>query len=146
MGFFSLKAKCSICGKDIGLNRYRLSKSKEWICPRCIKLAGGPKYVDVYHMTSEDIKKQIEDPSLRVNCCPNILPEKERRIVQNRKAGIACCPKCGSQSIQAYKKGFSAGKAAVGAYLVGPLGIAAGGIGSKKTVVVCLNCGHKWKL
>lgn len=69
---------------------------------------------------------------------------KHERIKENHKKGVACCPKCGSTSISANKKGFGVGKAAVGVLAVGVLGAAAGGIGSNKTIVTCLNCGHKF--
>ena len=71
---------------------------------------------------------------------------KRERIKENKKNGIACCPKCGSTSISAGKRGFGFGKAVVGATLTLGVGVLAGGIGANKTVVTCLNCGHKWKL
>lgn len=55
MGFFDLKATCSICGKEVGLNRYKI-KNKEWICPDCFKKCGGlnaPKPVAL--MTADEI-------------------------------------------------------------------------------------------
>ena len=58
----------------------------------------------------------------------------------------AKCPKCGSVSLSGSKQGFGIGKAVVGAALVGGVGLLAGGIGSNKTVVTCLNCGYKFKL
>lgn len=54
------------------------------------------------------------------------------------------CPKCGSTSISADKKGFGIGKAVVGAAVAGPIGLAAGNIGSKKVRITCLNCGNNW--
>jgi hypothetical protein len=57
---------------------------------------------------------------------------------------IPTCPKCGSHSIQVIKKGFGAGKAVAGAFLLGPIGIAAGAIGSGEIQRVCANCGHKF--
>ncbi len=71
---------------------------------------------------------------------------KKERIKENKANGVACCPKCGSTSLSANKKGFGVGKAAVGVFTVGVLGAAAGGIGSGKVVVTCLNCGHRWKV
>lgn len=56
-----------------------------------------------------------------------------------------CCPKCGSESLTANKKGFSGNKAAAGAILTGGVGLLAGTIGSNKIVIACLNCGHQWK-
>ena len=38
--------------------------------------------------------------------------------------------------------GFSAGKAALGAVLVGPIGIAAGAMGKKKQICQCNMCGY----
>lgn len=69
------------------------------------------------------------------------------RIKENKAHGVACCPKCGSTSLSANKKGFGIGKAAVGMALTGGLfGAVAGNIGAKKVWVTCLNCGHRWKI
>lgn len=70
----------------------------------------------------------------------------KQHIRENQSAGIACCPKCGSTSLSANKKGFGAGKAAAGMFLAGNLaGAVAGGIGADKVTVTCLNCGYKFK-
>lgn len=74
-----------------------------------------------------------------------IEPVKER-IIENRANGVACCPRCGSTSLSADKKGFGIGKAVIGAALVGPIGLVAGNIGARKVWVTCLNCGHRWKI
>lgn len=72
--------------------------------------------------------------------------QAKQRIKDNKAAGVACCPKCGSTSLSANKKGFSAGKAAAGIFLTGGLaGAVAGGIGANKVEVTCLNCGHKFR-
>lgn len=72
--------------------------------------------------------------------------QAKQRIKDNKAAGLACCPKCGSTSLSANKKGFSAGKAAAGIFLTGGLaGAVAGGIGANKVEVTCLNCGHKFR-
>ena len=55
------------------------------------------------------------------------------------------CPKCGSVQFYAGDKGFGLGKAAVGGALLGPVGLLGGLIGSKKTMITCLKCGHKWQ-
>ena len=52
------------------------------------------------------------------------------------------CPQCGSHSLTAGNKGFGVGKAAIGGLLLGPVGLLAGGIGSNKVKITCLNCGH----
>ena len=56
-----------------------------------------------------------------------------------------CCPKCRSTSVTGKQRGFSVGKAAVGAMVTGPVGLVAGALGANKTKCVCLNCGHTWK-
>lgn len=56
------------------------------------------------------------------------------------------CPRCHSESITAHVKGVSLGKAATGAFLLGPIGLAAGGLGSGKVRLTCLMCGASWNL
>ncbi|MTI95419.1 MAG: hypothetical protein FH749_08005 [Firmicutes bacterium] len=68
----------------------------------------------------------------------------KERIAQMDREGKAYCPKCYSADLTAHKKGFGAGKAAVGAVLWLPLA-AAGGIGSGKVKVTCLKCGHQFR-
>lgn len=43
---------------------------------------------------------------------------------------VICCPKCGSTKYHAGARGF---------------GLVTGFIGSGKTVLTCLKCGHRWK-
>jgi hypothetical protein len=56
----------------------------------------------------------------------------------------ASCPKCKSKNVTSSAKGFSAGKALIGAGLFGGLGLAAGFAGSGKVRRTCLKCGHSW--
>lgn len=62
MGFFDLKAMCSICEKQVGLNRYFIKKSDVWICPKCFKKAGGPFKVNLAEITIEDLHNIINPP------------------------------------------------------------------------------------
>jgi len=58
---------------------------------------------------------------------------------------LTSCPKCRIgylQSIGERKSGFSGGKAALGAFLVGPVGLAAGALGKKKVTYQCNRCGY----
>ncbi|GKU23657.1 hypothetical protein CFB3_18800 [Clostridium folliculivorans] len=66
---------------------------------------------------------------------------KYERLAQYRREGIPYCPKCHSTSLSANQKGYGYGKGFVGAAVVGPIGAFAGGIGSKKVMIICLNCG-----
>lgn len=55
------------------------------------------------------------------------------------------CPVCGEREkwilIDESKKGFSVGKAAVGAVLLGPVGLVGGALGKKKHYYYCSKCG-----
>lgn len=61
MGFFDLKAICGICENEVGLNRYKVKKSDIWICPECLKKAGGMATVNVAKVTAEQIKEMIAE-------------------------------------------------------------------------------------
>ncbi len=55
------------------------------------------------------------------------------------------CPKCfwgHMQPVGERTGGFSGGKAAVGAVLLGPLGLAAGALGKKRKTYCCDKCGY----
>lgn len=70
---------------------------------------------------------------------------KKKRIAENKRNAIACCPKCGSTSLSAHKKGFGIGKAVIGvAVTVTPLGLMAGNLGAKKVRITCMNCGKQF--
>ncbi len=94
-------------------------------------------------------KRDIKDSSKFCGYCGNKFKTTANQAaptpapsVQPLESNVAKCPKCGSTSLQARKKGISVGKSVAGALLVGPLGLAAGGIGMNKTEIVCLNCGN----
>ena len=59
--------------------------------------------------------------------------------------GRELCPKCHSGMTECgqSKGGFSAGKAAVGLYLAGPVGLAAGALGKKRYHYKCPFCGYE---
>lgn len=52
------------------------------------------------------------------------------------------CPRCNSADVYADKKGFSAGAAAAGWLLVGPIGGLLGAAGSNTIRITCLACGE----
>ena len=118
-------------------------------------------------MSIEEIKKEIEKEKLiaelkrlkmqnaeevpnnksnTIVSAPKPIKTKRQRKKDNKAAGIACCPKCGSTSIQATNKKLSIGRAIVGTVIMPGVGTVLGGLSSKKTICTCLNCGHKWKL
>jgi tellurium resistance protein TerD len=57
------------------------------------------------------------------------------------------CPMCQESvkwiKVDTTKKGFSVGKAAVGAILLGPIGLVGGALGKKKVVYACGACGFE---
>ena len=57
------------------------------------------------------------------------------------------CPMCGEQikwiKVDTSQKGFSVGKAAAGAILLGPIGLVGGALGKKKECSACGNCGFQ---
>jgi predicted RNA-binding Zn-ribbon protein involved in translation (DUF1610 family) len=57
------------------------------------------------------------------------------------------CPVCGEISqwrvVDMSNKGFSVGKAAVGAVLLGPVGLLGGALGKKKMTYYCGKCGFQ---
>lgn len=56
------------------------------------------------------------------------------------------CPKCRAlysmQQVGERTGGFSGGKAAIGAIIAGPVGLAAGALGKKKKTYQCRKCGY----
>ena len=73
------------------------------------------------------------------------LEDTERNIKKPIGEKKVCCPKCGSTQLTANKKGIGLGKAAVGAFVAGPYGLVAGGIGKNKIIITCLNCGKQFE-
>ena len=55
------------------------------------------------------------------------------------------CPRCqtGKMIPISERRGFSGGKALAGALIAGPVGLAAGLIGRKKTLCQCVKCGYQ---
>ncbi|MBA9079882.1 zinc-ribbon domain-containing protein [Rufibacter quisquiliarum] len=75
---------------------------------------------------------------------PQPLTSTPKVKVQEKQSDEIKCPKCKSTNIMANRKGFGAGKALAGALLTGGIGLLGGFIGSKKIIISCLKCGHKW--
>lgn len=57
------------------------------------------------------------------------------------------CPMCSEKNkwikVATNKEGFSVGKSAVGAVLLGPVGLIAGGLGKKRATYTCGKCQFK---
>lgn len=92
-------------------------------------------------------RKKIEiEKMLESNKEKEAEMEERNEYLAQKDTTIAQCPKCGSTSLSADKKGFSITKAIVGTLLVDPLiGVVAGNAGKNKVIVTCLKCGHQWQ-
>jgi hypothetical protein len=92
----------------------------------------------------DEVRDQVED--LRKYIGRKRKPVSSRPQDSSLKAEPQIrCAKCNSTQITANKKGFGLGKAVAGGFLLGPVGLLGGTIGSSKVKVTCLACGHEWK-
>lgn len=104
--------------------------------------------------TATPISKPVHKSKyVRTAIVEKVPSQPSRSTRQSKEPPVARCPKCGSTSLSANKKGFSFVKGAIGGGIgavVAPVGIVmglgAGNLGAKKLYVTCLNCGHRWKL
>jgi hypothetical protein len=75
----------------------------------------------------------------------NMMSSTERGNTMAKDLNYQPCPKCMLGYLTATgerKGGFSGGKALAGAVIAGPIGLAAGALGRKKTTYTCNRCGY----
>lgn len=110
---------------------------------------------DLLHSDHKPVKRDWVEGLIVLSNALEPRTPKETKQAKKTKTDkkIASCPKCGSTSLSANKKGFGIGKAIAGAGLgsyllgtVGLLGAVAGNKGANRLYVTCLKCGHRWKL
>jgi Zn finger protein HypA/HybF involved in hydrogenase expression len=155
------KPTCMVCGKPAGAMKMKYYDGIT--CFKCFKKAYAQVFrtynsvgeirtvleQDFTGMTIEDkinFGKKLDEKAQANN--PKMVTTKleQIRIRQEQAANTAPkCPRCGSESITANQQGFGIGKAVVGAAMLGPIGLMAGNINSKKVYITCLNCGHRWE-
>lgn len=92
----------------------------------------------------KNLEKKAEMERLR-KASRTVPPSEQPSYKSGYDRNVAHCPKCGSTSITADKKGFSLAKGAAGVVAVGALGAVAAGHGKNKVICTCLNCGKQWK-
>lgn len=126
------------------------------ICPKCKKeLKDGVKFCGYCGKKFNSASPAASSNNFNAQL-NEALAAASAQIASNRAAStpavsapaetnVAKCPICGSTSLQAKTKGVSVGKAAVGALLVGPVGLLAGGIGMNDARIVCLKCGYEFE-
>ena len=77
MGFFDAKVSCSVCGETVGLNRNQLRKN-EWICPSCLKKAGGVlNFGNLQKMSISEIQDLIAEKENRIAIGQEFVPTKK---------------------------------------------------------------------
>lgn len=146
---------CVECGEKLP-ESIALTKSKS--CPNCGIVTASGNYctncgTNLYDdsLVSQNEPTRLQQAQLQFQVAQTKLQqqqlkvqEKQLKLQEKQLKRVLQCPKCGSTSLSGNKKGFGIGKAVVGAWLVGPLGLVAGNIGAKKVRVTCMNCGYKF--
>lgn len=95
--------------------------------------------IGIFQQLNKESKEQMEGKARE--------KAKVKEKTDNLKAqGIPYCPKCYSTSLTTADKKLSIGRAAVGGALLGGTGAILGGLTSKKVELLCMNCGHRFKL
>lgn len=98
------------------------------------------------HMPSIELKNVVQCECGEYH---NLIVDQKNLKQKERSTTIVedtlSCPKCKSTQLHAGNKGFGLGKAAAGGILLGPVGLLGGLVGSKKVMITCLKCGHKWQ-
>lgn len=137
------KKFCSNCGSPVPGNK---AEDSDTINTAITDVFSSKRYKQVqrqyesenYRQEEERIKKkQKEEERIRAY-------EEVKDSLERLHRGIGSCPYCGSSSYSYEKKGFSVGKAAAGAALLGPYGLLAGSAGSNRRVRVCNRCGREY--
>lgn len=152
VGYYK-KAKCDICGEETGFKGNKcFVLSDGHMCQTCA-CRSSPSELK-YLAWRAFARATVSEIKLSIALRDEVGDEEwEKRLKQeayNRTAQYspigttAKCPRCGSASVSASTRGFGIGKAVVGAYIAGPIGLLAGNIGAKKVRITCLNCGHQW--
>jgi len=96
-----------------------------------------------FEMQSENLRLQEEQKNIQQKQLRE--QQKIRKQQEKEYKHMKKCPRCGSTSLSANKKGFGIGKAVVGAAITAnPLGLVAGNLGAKKVRVTCLKCGKQF--
>lgn len=160
MGFFSLKAICAVCNKEVGLNRFQIA-NKEWVCAECFKKCGFKltNMPPIRKMTVADIKEAMNVHAAKLEELNSFTPTKKiggyiefddnqmKWLVPDGFWGGKKNPKIYNYSdivdFELLEDGESItkgglGRAIAGEVLFGGIGAVVGGVtGSKKTKSVC---------
>lgn len=124
---------------------------------------------DNYNLSLSEAKKIVDEKYKQQNKPVNKVIENQRtmsdselqakiqleqlKLQKEQFDSMIKCPKCGSTSITANKKGYGVVKGGLGALLLGGatlglgtvVGLGAGNIGKNKVICTCINCGNKFE-
>lgn len=135
------KKKCPLCQAELGFLTPRTDLIDCVVCLSCLeKLNCDTSLTNLMKISGMTLSRLVTELSENT---PNNVSNVQVQHAQSEDE--VRCPKCGSTSLSANKKGFGVGKAIVGGVLTGGVGLAAGAIGKNKVEVTCLKCGKQFK-
>jgi Zn finger protein HypA/HybF involved in hydrogenase expression len=93
--FFAAKATCAICGKEVGMNRFKIGDTIDgntvWKCPECAKKSGYVKW-DKVTGKAELITEQETETRMKCNTCGQVycytMADLERNKALAKSAAI----------------------------------------------------------
>lgn len=131
---------CSRCGHDLKGTVVAVSATNEVRDERAEMIRKYEKYMP---NKLAAIKALMDDTGMNLKDADRTIKELFKSELEN--SDQVRCPNCRSTSISANQKGFGFGRAAIGAAFGLDVGLLVGGIGAKKVICTCLNCGYQWK-
>lgn len=162
MGLLGKKQQCVVCGKELGIIKFRLAKDI-YLCADCnLKVGNNVKYIDINTVDIDDLKEKVKqyDDKEKENMNKlsdfNVTKKVERfiSIDENKKQWYTSSGATNINQIKIYNfsdvqsfelledgetisKG-GLGRAVVGGALFGGVGAVVGGVtGAKKTNSIC---------
>jgi len=103
VGFFDRKAICGVCNKEVGLNRYKIKKSGAWLCPSCLKEAGGATGINVNKITIDEIKAILQEKEDKLGDDPMSRAENMYQYCKEKNFGSGFNEKWGLNTSKSYK-------------------------------------------
>ena len=125
---------------DRHVERGALTGDGKELIPRLAVALGIPAD-DIGKVTSSVIRSRKRVQEKHSSARSQSAPSSGKAASDN---ATLLCPKCGSPHVAIGNQGYGLGKAAAGFVVGGPVGLLGGLLGSKKVVVGCASCGHRW--